>query len=355
MLKHNVSLALLLSLTLTAPLTANPAGVRRLGAQGPVITPDNVAALVGTIPAEAAAATKTFLAQPLKNTDYRRSLGLATHHTNADAMRQLLTPVMVREDLQLPADAADPAAQILAAHESNLNDKYHDDQIALNLMEVVNLSKQQHNYTFRNPCDPNWLIKIAGPMNRITNLYWAAGFNRYSQEAPNPIQLKNLPTYQTLSEAQVTLILQHEIATKGYRHVRVVPTYLYCLEPDSPETTLNDSNCFLVRRFEPNLALLSSRPDLIADHRVVTPAMVAELKALITVGRLWDIKKNLMIETNTPNPKLVLVDNEQRNLTSPQEFSIVTPETHAWIQSVGLNEAYELFADRPDLIAELTK
>ncbi|HLB41145.1 MAG TPA: hypothetical protein VJJ83_05120, partial [Candidatus Babeliales bacterium] len=90
-------------------------------------------------------------------------------------------------------------------------------------------------------------------------------------------------------------------------------------------------------------------------HQIVTPAKVAELKALIMTGRLWDIKKNLMIETETADPKLVLLDNEQRNLTSPQEFSIVNPETHAWIQSVGLAEARELFATRPDLLAELDK
>ena len=130
----------------------------------------------------------------------------------------------------------------------------------------------------------------------------------------------------------------------------IVPeTYIYRL-PSSDNYAISDNNCLVVSRFMPNLVLLKDRPDLIADQEIITPEKVAELKALIQSGRLWDIKNNLMLEMNTASPRFVLLDNEQRNLTSPQEFSAVDPDLHDRIQASGLGDLRELFANRPDLL-----
>jgi len=334
------------------------------------ITPQNIAKLIGTMPDDIQTKIKTFLASEPAPSKYIQP-NTPSCKPNQYHLDTLLTPPNLNNLAQEIADSnldeTQELAKIIAAKKialMNLEQNRRDSELALAIMGATNLAR--NNYVFTLPNHEQLVIKIASPENRLTNLIMSAGVNPYNDQQVNgrALNLKAIcdrPTYQTVSTAQISLMLNDLICTKQLQHIYVPKTYLYQL-PTPDQSTPNqaaepsDNNSFVVQEFIPDLKHLYQHPEIILDQTLITPAMIQELKIAIEHAALWNLKNNLAICTDTTSPhygKLVLFDNEQRNLTSPEEFTCITTAVYRHITGVGLKEVRELFANRHDLLAVL--
>lgn len=337
--------------------------------RGEVITPSNITQFIGDLPGDLALAVYKFLFSRPAPSGYLDNTFMGSLR-NELYIRGLIQPIDLSGFQQNITEVGDqdPAVAI----ESLLDvarwlqkNKQRDDKLALAIMETSNLAR--NNYVFHCPGAEDWLIKIASPGSRLTNLFTAAGFNVYTKQLMkdrdvNLAALNGQVTYQTISIAQISLMLRDLIENNRLRFIYVPRTYLYQFTTvfsrngnDTPSKLMdpNDTNCFVVQEFVPGLKHLFECPELIADRDLITVEMVAELKMAIQYAGLWNLKYNLAIclDENSPHyRKLILFDTEQRNLTSPAEFMSVSVDIFNWITATGLRECIELFASRQDLV-----
>lgn len=331
------------------------------------ITSKNIVSLIGAVPDDMLTVVASFLAaQPPHSHLFKHDF-----FKNEQYLQQLLLPLSAQMLVDYVATQnSGSGSSGLKNNLENLNKlheaiglvksaKLRDDELALSIMATSNLAR--NNYVFHCPGSDKWLIKIASPGNRMVNLFTSAGFNVYTKKLMEDRELnieafKNKATCQTISFAQISLMLRDLIDTNGLKHICAPRTYLYQIANNQEGQGVHDENTFVVQEFVPSLVHLYQRPDLIADHKLITVDMVQELKTAIKHAALWNLKHNLAICLDEHSPhykKLVLFDTEQRNLTSPEEFTYVYPKLYRKIAAVGLREVCELFESRTDLVEVL--
>ena len=363
-MKRNMLLVLGLCIFLQVNSKSSFDGVRKY--RGKEITSQNIIELIGKVPSDAVSAVYNFLSNYPAPSKYFENTLSSVSAQNELHVRQLLMSIDIAEQVVNNPDDWDKSVQ---GNSQLLEDKIRDDKLSMTIMCLENMAR--NNYVFMCPeSQGEWIVKIASPGNRLVNLYTSAGFNVYTQKLINEnvqqdLNLKNKSTYQTVSFAQVSLMLQELVDSEQFNYICAPKTYLYRLmdmnvdEENNNESNykeVNDSNCFVVQEFVPGIKHLHDNQDLILDTSLITVEMVKELRACIEYAWLWNIKHNLAIcmdENSVHYKKLVLFDTEQRNLTSPEEFSKVTPDWHQKIMNVGLKEARDLFRDRQDLLKVL--
>ena len=280
--------------------------------------------------------------------------------------RDLVGDLMRSPDFRsFGANSAGSPEELVQRVKNAIEDKKNQNARTFLSLKRVNLADS--NYVFKLPKDclsdaaSSALIKITGPNSRGVNLLVGAGINVYGIKPMGDREVcltnfDNHPTYQTVSHVQISLMLQDVITKEKMQYIAAPKAFLYQLADQAKDKEFNDENSFVVQEFVPCLKHLNDHPELVNNPDLITIQMIKELKLAIEHAGLWNLKYNLAICMDEKSPyykKLVLFDNEQRNLTSPSEFTFVSPKIYQAITNVGLREVCELLASRPDLVAIL--
>ena len=203
---------------------------------------------------------------------------------------------------------------------------------------IKNLSK--HNYVFRLPNAPQYMVQIAGPMNKVLNVIYAnkMGHDTWEQKRDDVEYLNSLQkplTYQTISRAANYLKFNEAVKLLKMRDKRVLvetkPTYMVAipgaLGPVSDQTYVVIQEAYK----DDEIKLVNANLDRVKD--ISQPAIEQLLDVILHVG-LWAIEDNLLItkdgrlmvtdleqhKLKAPRTDLAFVDLEQPNLSSPYDF-----------------------------------
>ena len=321
--------------------------------KGQPITPANIESLIGKPPTDMLGAINDFLDQNSKNPLCNK--------------REVIERIIEPADLKSLDTDIKNEDELYNLVIETIKQKTKENSDLFALLNVENMTSS--NYVFHCPTDRNWIIKIASAGNRLINLLTSAGINVYTKKPMGDREIncdviKNTKTYQTISVAQIALMLKDLIKNKPLEDIAVPKTYLYHL-PDSihrsyyysrNNPSAEDLNSFVAQEFVPGLVHFHDHPNLLNDPTLVTPKMTYDLKLAIAHAALWNLRYNLAICLDGNSPyyrKLVIFDTEQRNLTSPEEFTTVEADLYNRIGGVGLTEVKKLFASRPDLLEAL--
>ena len=221
-------------------------------------------------------------------------------------------------------------------------DKMAADNTALAQAGMPNESKW--NYVFKLP-DTEFVIKIAGPLNRLQSVLMAHGF--WPGEKPTT-PISKVDTYQTASRAAYYLILKQLIAQEHLQYVKVPETYLVHL-PNCAKT-IDDEHVFVLQK-----ALPASAQKLTPESaQTLSDEVVSELVQAIIGGGLWNnMQDNLFLDTESDkdHPVIQFVDLEQPNNSAPADFFHKDATRYYGNVRFGIEELLKLFVGNPEKLA----
>jgi hypothetical protein len=223
-------------------------------------------------------------------------------------------------------------------------DKMVADNAALSEAGMPNESKW--NYVFKLT-DTDFVVKIAGPLNRLQSVLMAHGF--WPGEKPTR-PISKVDTYQTASRAAYYLILKQLIEEQHFQHINVPETYLVHF-PECAKT-VDDEHVFILQKAIPASAqkqkLTSERAQTLSDEAI------RELVQAVIGGGLWNnMEDNLFLDTesNKDHPIIRLVDLEQPNNSAPADFFHKDPVRYYGNLRFGIEELLKLFVGNPEKLA----
>jgi hypothetical protein len=260
-----------------------------------------------------------------------------------------ITPAFLQHKCSAPAPVhkkfvtwwkENPGAQKLINF--NLPDwrkNWEDGKAFLAEQGIKNMSA--YNYVFRLPTDPNYVVQIAGPVNRALNLFYYNGHSHgtWEQNYKNAeflTSLKQVPTYQTISRCAYYLKYIEGVHLLKKRDAKVnietQNTYLARI-PNSDEKEVSDNTHVVIQQAydEGSLAVVFDTPQAM---KAISPATLEQLLDLNEHVGLWAISGNLLITKQggivvadfeqpkmvSTNYKYAYTDFEQPNLANPKDF-----------------------------------
>ena len=211
------------------------------------------------------------------------------------------------------------------------------DNTILGAFDITNESKS--NYVFKLG-EMNYVVKIAGPINRLQSILMAHGYWP-GQQPTTPIT--KVDTYQTASRAAYFLVLKEFIERNKLKHVQAPETYLMRY-PDTAKT-VDDEHAFILQKTLP----LSAKKITPEVAQTLSDDIIGETVQTIIAGGLWNIKNNLFLDES--NNTVQFVDLEQPNNSAPADFFQRDAARYYGNLSSGLVELMDLFTGNPRKLA----
>ncbi len=208
---------------------------------------------------------------------------------------------------------------------------------------ISNVSKW--NYVFTLPVDERYIVKIAGPVNRLNTLL--AYYNKLNQQCSvsEIDHLFDYSTFQTISHSAYYLKLSEVIEHYALTRLRLPRTYLVHV-PDRP-TQVADENYIIIQELLKGI-VLEDCPRAIAS---LTEHDIHDLFIGIKHAGIWNIKRNIMVVDD----KLALIDLEQPNWSNPLDFFNKNAAAYESSVAMGLKELADVFAHAPQQFTLLHK
>ncbi|HBR70735.1 TPA: hypothetical protein DIC20_01470 [Candidatus Dependentiae bacterium] len=223
----------------------------------------------------------------------------------------------------------------LVLQEGDLADhqiKHTGNNEALREKGIINYSRS--NYVFACPAEPDYMIKISGPTNRLVNTIVA------NEKWPTRIsdeelyELKRVATYQTVSSLPTYYLYLRLQKLMPLKSVYIPKTYLFKLPQASD--VINDTNYIILQERVSFLPKKESKELL----KNLNNDQANELVAIVASCGLWDIKNNILI---ADDGRLVIVDLEQPNISNPLKgFNIQEIDRFNNNMNCGLNDLKEM-------------
>jgi len=207
---------------------------------------------------------------------------------------------------------------------------------------IINYART--NYVFVCPAQPNYMIKISGPLNRLVNIVSANNKSTKTITDDEIKALKRIVTHQTISSLPTYYLYLRLNKILSLKHVYIPKTYLLKLPQASD--VLADTNYVIVQeRVE-----LLQKPVIAEQLKKLNNDQIKELVAVIACCGLWDIKGKIHIDKKG---RLVIVDLEQPNVSnSLKGFNIQEKDRFYHNVQCGLDSLMDMFKNKADLIDE---
>jgi hypothetical protein len=211
------------------------------------------------------------------------------------------------------------------------------------LAEEGLINESTWNYVFKLP-KQNFVMKIAGPLNRLQSILMAHGF--WPGDTPTK-PIEKVDTYQTASRAAYYLVLKKWIKENKFKHVQTPDTYLISYPKDQKK--IDDEHAFILQKKLPATAQKIT-PEI---AQTLSPDTISEVVQAIISAGLWSIKDNLFLdlESNKPDAVVQFVDLEQPNNSAPQDFFHKDPIRYYGNVRAGLEEFIDLFAGNSEKLS----
>lgn len=257
----------------------------------------------------------------------------------AETLYSLMPQLLDADRLALEAWLATPEAETTLSRLipfngfPNWRSKMQQDNALLQALGSPNTS--QWNYVFKLP-KADFVVKIAGPLNRLQSILMAHGFWP-GEQVTKPIS--KVPTYQTASRAAYYLILKEFIEKNKFKHINAPETYLVYYPSTAKE--IDDEHVFILQKAIP------------ASAQKVTPTIaqalsddaISEVVQAIIGGGLWSIEDNLFLDAEGKVHAIVqLVDLEQPHNSAPADFFHKDATRYYGNLRAGLEGFIDLFA-----------
>lgn len=171
----------------------------------------------------------------------------------------------------------------------------------------------------------NTIVKISSLTNRLYTLhklatgkdpYWDTELKKgihFSEFPFEQMTASGIPTFQHISILAHYLRLKEVIEQKKLKHIKAVPSYPWHI-PGQPLNTA-DSNYVVVQpKYGEHIQEIRNltQEKQIAIINNLSPETLSELHQAIEYAALWDVRNNLMVNTNDTN-ELWYADFEQPN------------------------------------------
>jgi hypothetical protein len=199
------------------------------------------------------------------------------------------------------------------------------------ILKQASLSnKSQWNYILDIP-GTKYVLRIAGPINRLWNMISHAGFDQGSKSPKTAADADKIikdwqkwskdgqGTYQTISHVAYYQRAQQAKEKCGLSNIIFPETYLFHV-PGRP-VLLSDNNYVVIQKKVESdpIRMKTNQVEKIVPHNFnkITDAVFEQyLKAILSI-RLWDTKANTNVDKDG---NIVVSDLEQPNTSDPAKF-----------------------------------
>ncbi|MGE0009518.1 MAG: hypothetical protein AB7F19_03170 [Candidatus Babeliales bacterium] len=180
-----------------------------------------------------------------------------------------------------------------------------------------------NNFVFYIP-DSDWLIKISGPLRRVTNIYMyntntdpyiPTEYKRHKAFGNKKLlnRFKVVPTYVTISRFANALLCKDVCKKNNIENIYFPDIYLVHI-PGNPHD-ISDDNYIILEKQVPNIENICSHKQ---ERRALTRKALRELYLIITQAGIFDFNgENLQIDNHN---NLIFIDLEQGMVENPSHF-----------------------------------
>jgi hypothetical protein len=188
-------------------------------------------------------------------------------------------------------------------------------------------------------------MQIAGVLNRVSNMFAIT-----QKKCPDVLcdqKLEEQPeTYQGISRLTHYLRALEAKSTFNLDKIRLPRTYLIGLKSDLP-TKANDETSVIVQEKVHNARPVCEVIGQIAG--IISEEAVKQVFIMTVYAGLWDLEKNLLIDTSVWPYMFVISDLEQPNGSNPHDFFHKNEgKVFSNIRS-GINHLNKIFGQIPHL------